>query len=114
MGARDGQRGARDVQTAARALAVGDHDDVADDLKREWFAGRAQQIHEEMKGDLDRYMRDLHQGRMRGILAASGHTDDDDADTTAIAAANTFSTAEGVLVAVAMYLARQETKSERS
>jgi hypothetical protein len=44
---------------------------------------------------------------MRRILEAAG-IQADDADPSSAAAANTISTAEGVLVAVAMYLARQE------
>ena len=36
------------------------HDEFGDELKREWFAGRAQQIHAELKADFDRYIEELH------------------------------------------------------
>lgn len=35
---------------------MGDHDELGDELKREWFAGRVQQIHEELTADFDRYI----------------------------------------------------------
>lgn len=90
---------------------MGEHDDFADELKRKWFGRRAQQIHEELKRDFNRYVQDLHTDRMRAILAAAGHGDEAEADITALAAANTAATAEGVLVAVAVYLARKEAST---
>jgi hypothetical protein len=90
---------------------VAGHEDFADELKREWFGRRAQQIHEELSGDFNRFVEDLHPDRMRAILAAAGHPDADEADLKALAAANTAATAEGVLAAVAIYLARQEANT---
>jgi hypothetical protein len=90
---------------------MADHDELGEHLKRDWFAGRAQQIYEELKRDFDRYVNDLHMDRMRAILEASGHRNEEPADTAAIAAANTVSTAEGVLIALAVYLARQEANT---
>jgi Mrp family chromosome partitioning ATPase len=90
---------------------VAEHDDLAAELKREWFGRRAQQIHEELRHDFNRFVEDLHPGRMRAILAAAGHPDAGKADLAALAAANTAATAEGVLAAVAIYLARQEANT---
>jgi hypothetical protein len=88
------------------------HDEFGEELKREWFAGRAQQIHAELKADFDRYIKELHAPRMRQVLEAAG-IDADDADQSSAAAANTISTAEGVLVAMAVYLARQEANTPK-
>jgi hypothetical protein len=41
----------------------------------------------------------------------AGHPDADEADLKALAPANTAATAEGVLAAVAIYLARQEANT---
>jgi hypothetical protein len=84
------------------------NESFGDELRSEWFVGRAGQIHEELKHDLGRYIRELHQPRVLELLAASGQKDD---DVSAVAAANTVSSAEGVLAAVAVYLARGELKT---
>jgi len=91
---------------------MGLDDEFGEILRREWFAGRAQQIHEELKADFDRYIRELHPQRMRSVLRAAGYGEDTD-DPTAAATANSISATEGVLVAVAMYLARQETNTPK-
>jgi hypothetical protein len=90
---------------------MGEHEDLGRELKKEWFGRRAQQINEELTADFNRYIRELHPGRVREILEAGGHKDGDEADITAIAAANTAATAEGLLVALSMYLARQEANT---
>jgi hypothetical protein len=64
-------------------------------VEEQWFGGRAQQIHEQMKADFNRYMTEIHPTRMQAILEAGGHADEAPSDITAIAAANTFSVAEG-------------------
>jgi hypothetical protein len=50
---------------------MADHEGLGAELKREWFAGRAQQIHEELKADFDRYTRELHPDSMKSILEPS-------------------------------------------
>ena len=90
---------------------MGEHDDFAAELKLEWFGRRAQQIHEELARDFNRFVQEHHPDRMRTILAASGHDDPAEADIAALAAANNAATAEGVLTAVAIYLARREANT---
>jgi hypothetical protein len=90
---------------------VNDHDEIAADLKREWFGRRAQQIHGELTTDLNRYIKEIRPERMRTLLQGVGVREDGSADPTAMAAANTAATAEGILVAVAMYLARREANT---
>ena len=90
---------------------MGEHNDFAAELKLEWFGRRAQQIHEELTRDFNRFVQEHHADRMRAILAASGHTNAEEADITALASANSAATAEGVLIALAIYLARQEANT---
>ena len=68
----------------------------------------AWEIHQELKADFERFIGDPLHDRVREILTASGHPDDDEADVTEIAPASTAAATEGVLAAVAMYLARHE------
>ena len=82
------------------------HHELGDELRTEWFAERAQQIHRELQADFDRYVDELHMDHMRGMLKAPG-VPADTADSRVMATASVISTADAILGAVAMFLARQ-------
>jgi hypothetical protein len=86
------------------------HHEFGDELRKEWFAERAQQIHRELEGDFDRYADELHMDHMRSMLKAPG-VPEETADPRVTATANAISTADAILAAVAMFLARQETNT---
>jgi hypothetical protein len=86
------------------------HHELDDELREEWFAERAQQIHRELQADFDRYADELHMDHMRSMLKAPG-VPAGTADPRVTATASVISTADAILAAVAMFLARQEANT---
>jgi len=75
----------------------GEHDDFADELKREWFGQRAGQIHKELIYDLDRYATEIGLVERRKSLPGIATRR---RPTSRRLRRRTISTAQGVLAAI--------------
>ena len=84
------------------------HGEIANRLRKEWFSGRALQLHNDLRADYERYLNDFRDVLRKHVLEGAGYDDEDKADAKVMTTVDALVASDAVLAAVAMLEARRE------